>query len=412
LKPKTRQTEGKMSQQRGIHCAHTFSNLSRRDLLKRLGMSAAGILYAQNSAKAVQAKKVLDFWGTATLDIKKDWQQFTKATGIAVTFYDNGNDPGPVVQQLVQERQADWRHISGLQGGAEAELAKHNAIIPWDTSRIANYDKRWDVARNIEYTTVNGECYGIPTIINADSMIYRPDLAGPVESYEAIFDPLLKGKTAMEDAWINSVIMAAIYLKENGIFTIGQPGNLTETELRQVMSFLTEKAREGQFCRLWNGWSEAVNLIVSGEAYVMTGWEPIAIEARNRGVNAEYAEPREGFECWSNDLLLHPGARKAGLYDAAHQFAGWELSGYYGCVIAQQRGYAVPTEEAVNYAKSHPKEFNPQEIQALTDRVHRKFLVTRTKYTYWQNVMPDNRALYEEEWTRFRSVVNRVRTRK
>lgn len=401
-----------MSRQQGDSSGHTFSNLNRRDLLRRLGASAAGVFCSQVSVQAVQSKKVLDLWGTDTLDIKAGWREFKKATGVSVTFSNNHNDPGPVAQQLIQGKQADWRHVSALQGGAEAVLARHNAIIPWDTSRIPNYGKLWDFVRNLRYTQVHGERYGIPTIINADSMIYRPDLAGPVESFEAIFDPLLRGKTSMEDAWINSVIMTAIYLKENNIQTIGQPGNLTETELRQVMGFLTDKAREGQFCRLWQEWSEAVNLIVSGEAYVMTGWEPIAIEARNRGVDAGYAEPREGFECWSNDLLLHPGVLKDGVYDAAHRFADWELGGYYGCAIAKQSGYAVPTYEAVNYAASHPGDFNPQEIKDLTERVHNKFLLMQTKHTYWQNVMPDNRGLYEEEWAKFRSVVHRVRTKK
>lgn len=385
---------------------HTSSNMNRRDLLRRLGTSAAAMLCLQHHAKGMQARKFLDFWGTSTLDIKAEWGKFAGKTGVSVKFSDNGNDPGPVVRRLVQEKEASWRHISGLQGGAEAELARHDAIIPWDISRLSNYNKLWDLARDIKYTKVNGECYGIPTIINADSMIYRPDLAGPVESYEVIFEPLLKGKTAMEDSWINSVIMTAMYMKGNDIIKIDQPGNLTESELHQVMVFLTEKAKEGQFCRLWNGPDEAVNLITTGKAFVMTGWEPIVIEARSRGVNAEYAEPREGFEGWSNDLLLHPGAEKSGVYEAAHAFADWELGGYYGCVIARQSGYAVPTYEAVRYAESYPDEFSPQEIRKLTDRVLRKFIVT--KNTYWQNVMPDNRALYEEEWAKFRSLVNRV----
>jgi hypothetical protein len=33
-------------------------------------------------------------------------------------------------------------------------------------------------------------------------------------------------------------------------------------------------------------------------------------------------------------LLMHVGAEKHGTVEAAHQFANWELSGYYGCTLA------------------------------------------------------------------------------
>ncbi len=392
--------------------AHVHSNLSRRDLLRRLSVSAAGAFGAMRQARGIPEKKFLTLWGTATLNIGENgWQRFTRETAINVRFEDNKNDPGPIVQKLVEEGQANWRHISGLQGGAERVLAQNGAIIPWNISRLKNYDKLWPLVRNIPYTTYEKECYGIPTVINADSMIYRPDLAGHVKSYEAIFDPVFRGKTAMEDAWINSVILTAIYLKENGIFRIDKPGNLSESELREVMRFLVDHAKSGQFCRLWSGVEEAVNLISSGRAYVMMGWEPIAIEAANRGVPVKYAEPREGYEGWSNDLLLHPGAQKDGLLDTAHAFADWELGGYYGCMIALRSGYAVPTDAAVLYAQSHPEDFDPKEIKNLTKNVERKFLVMKADI-YWQNVMPENKKLYEEEWAKFREIVNNRRDRK
>jgi putative spermidine/putrescine transport system substrate-binding protein len=212
----------------------------------------------------------------------------------------------------------------------------------------------------------------------------------------------------MEDAWINSVIMTAIYLKENNITKIDKPGNLTETELREVMSFLTQHAKAGQFRRLWDGWGDAVNLIKTGEVFVMTGWEPIAIAAQKDGINVRYAEPREGYECWSNDLLLHPGAEKAGLLKTAHDFVDWELGGCYGCLIARSSGYAVPTDLAIHYAETHPREFNVLEIRKVIENVKRKFSKERSK-TYWQNVRPDHLRLYEEEWNKFREIVRRSR---
>jgi putative spermidine/putrescine transport system substrate-binding protein len=205
----------------------------------------------------------------------------------------------------------------------------------------------------------------------------------------------------MEDSWINSVIFTAIYLKGNSVMPINEPGNLTESELGAVMEFLIKKKREGQFRTFWNGWEDGVRLIKSGEVYAMTGWEPIVYEAQKAGIKAEYAVPREGFEGWSNDLIITPGAKERGLVELVHKFANWELSGFYGAELMMQRGYIVPNPAAVNYANtSH--EYDANELQRKLDHVRNKFLGRNTK-VFWQNTRPDNYRLYEEWWSKLRN---------
>lgn len=384
------------------------SNLSRRSLIKYLGLLGATTLVGLDAISCNGSKKQagireVNFWGTGTLDIGDKWKKVESEKGIHVAFEDNRNDPGPVITKLVRDREFLTRHVSGMQGGAERELVTSGAIIPWDLKLIPNYEKLWDWAKTISYTVVNGKHFGIPSVINADSMIYLPEFTGEITSYSSVFDPAFRGKTSMEDAWINSVIFAAIYLKESHLQKIQDPGNLTETELREVMRFLSDKARQGQFRKLWSGWTDGVQLIESKEVWVMTGWEPIVLEAQRRGVKAKYAVPREGYEGWSNDLLLHPGAKAAGLYEAAHELVNWELSGYYGCVLAETRGYIVPTDEGVHYAELHPEEFSPIKIKEMTENVKGKFFAMKGQ-VYWQNVRPNNFQLYEEEWSKFRSL--------
>ena len=332
------------------------SNTSRRAFLASSGALLSALAWPSLTTMGCRrGSRAINFWGTGTLDIG-DWSPFEASHRTRIEFEDNQNDPGPILTRLIRGREANKRHLSGLQGGAERELAQAGAIVPWNLDLIPNFKKLWSWAREIRYTIVDGEHFGIPTVINADSMIYLPERVS-VDSYAAVFDPDLRGKTSMEDAWINSVIFTAIYLKESNQQRIQDPGNLTESELDDVMRFLSDKAREGQFRKLWSGWKDGVELITNQEVWVMTGWEPIVYEAQRRGVKAAYAVPREGYEGWSNDMLLHPGAQADGLYEALHEFVDWELSGYYGCKLAQLRGYVVPTDESVRYAELHPNQF-------------------------------------------------------
>ncbi|NKJ04285.1 extracellular solute-binding protein [Rhizobium sp. SG741] len=376
------------------------SNLQRRDMLKLMGAGAAALSVGglgANSAMADEAS--VAFWATATLDIGDKWQEFASQSGVLPEFTDNGNDVGPVVARLAAGNANDLFDVGGFQGGAERELAKQGLIAPWDLSKIPNFAGIWQWAKDIPTLTYEGKQYGIPTVVNADSIIYRPDKLGKVDSYGVIFDPKLKGRVAMEDAWINSAIFTAIYLKGAENKPIKDPGNLSESELGLVMEFLIKHKKDGQFRTFWNGWEQGVQLVANEEVDAMTGWEPIVYEGRKRGLQVEYAAPVEGYEGWGNNTVLLKGAAGRGKADVAHKFVDSLLAGLYGCELGKARGYLVPTDNNLAYAKAHPDEYKADDVAKLADHVKAKF----SGKVYWQNCRPDNFQLYEEWWQKLRN---------
>lgn len=379
-----------------------FSNLSRRRLLQLSGAGAAtalaGGLGLPQAARA-QAAGTVAFWGTGTLDIGDAWDQLSADTGLAIDFTDNGNDMGPVVARLAAGNANALFDVGGFQGGAENELFRQGNIVPWDTSKLSNFDSMWQWARDIPYLRDGDAQIGLPTVVNADSIIYRRDKLGVVDSYGVIFDPALKGRVAMEDAWINSAIFTAMYLKESENAPIEEPGNLTEDELGLVMEFLIKHKRDGQFRTFWSGWEQGVQLVANEEVDAMTGWEPIVYEARRRGLDVAYAVPVEGYEGWGNNSVLLRGAADRALEDEAHAFADWLISGFYGATLAGMRGYVVPSDTTVAYAEANADAFDVEEISGIVQHVQDKF----QGKVYWQNVRPDNFQLYEEWWQRLRN---------
>ena len=377
------------------------SQLTRRQLVQGAALGASALaLGTLGIQRAARAADEINFWATGTLDIGDDgWEIFAKESRVKANFTDNGNDPGPVMAKLAAGNANDVYDVGGLQGGSEKELARRGLIAPWDLSQIPNYASLWQWAKDIQYLTYQGKIYGIPTVINADSIIALREKAGSVDSYGVVFDPKLKGKTAMEDAWINSVIFAAIYLKNSENAKIAEPGNLTADELGLVMEFLIKHKRDGQFRTFWNGWEQGLQLVANQEVWVMTGWEPIVYAARMRGVDCYYAVPKEGYEAWGNNTILLKGAVNRGLSKAAHQFANALLSGFYGCNLGMLRGYVVPTDNNVAYATAHSGAFDPANVKELAEHVKAKF----AGKVYWQNTRPDNFQLYEEWWQRLRN---------
>jgi putative spermidine/putrescine transport system substrate-binding protein len=377
------------------------SNSSRREFLKVTGLLSLGISVFGLSS-CFNENKSLKFYATGTLDIGDKWKSYEKDYKIKLLFSDNGNDTGPIIANMINGNAAYDFDIGGFLGGTERELAIAKKILPWDLSKIPNWEKTWDWIKEIPFCKVDGKQYGLPIVVNADSVIYLPDkIGGIVDSYEVVFDPKFKGRTAMEDSWINSVILTSIYLKENSITTITDPGDLTESELGFVMEYLIKKKREGQFKTFWKGWEDGLRLIKSGEVYAMTGWEPIVYAAQKAGINAQYAVPREGYEGWSNDLVICAGAEQRNMIDEVHMFANWELSGFYGCELAKQRGYIVPNNNSVEFAKKS-KQYDAIEQEKQLEHVRNKFLKQKGK-VYWQNTRPKNYKLYEDWWTKLRN---------
>jgi putative spermidine/putrescine transport system substrate-binding protein len=392
-----------MDHNRGRHLLSIGMALNRRQLLQAvaLGTSAAAFERVILPRKAMAAGKEIAFWASATLDIEDaGWKRFAADSGVDVSFTDNGNDPGPVVAKLAAGNANDTFDVGGLQGGSEKELARQGLIAAWDLSKIPNYAGVWQWAKDIPFLTYEGKVYGIPTVINADSIIVLEDKVGKsVDSYGIVFDPKLKGKTAMEDAWINSAIFTAIYLKNSENAKINEPGNLTPDELGLVMEFLIKKKKDGQFRTFWNGWEQGVQLVANQEVWAMTGWEPIVYAARSRGINVYYAAPKEGYEGWGNNTILLKGAVDRGLSDTAHTFANALLDGYYGCKLGVLRGYCVPTDRNFAYAEAHGDVADPVKVKELADHVKAKF----AGKVYWQNTRPDNFQLYETWWQKLRN---------
>lgn len=398
---------------------------SRRELLMMMGaLPVIGSLAACDSLSrnaAGSEATPLKFWGTGTLDIgAANWRLAKEAVGVDIVFEDNGNDLGPVVAQMVSGTAATRYDLGGVQGGAEPELFQAGKILPWEVEKLSAWDDIWEWVRDIPYIRQDGKQIGIPIVVNADSIIYRESVTGIVDSYSAVFDRKFKGRSSMEDSWMNSVIFTAIYMKEqniDGMSRIRDPGNLEVDELGTVIEFLKRHKRDGQFLKFWSGWQEGVDLITSGRVVVMTGWEPIVYAAHDRGISdVKYAVPIEGYEGWSNNLVLHSGAaNNEEVMHAAHRFANWLLSGDYGCILGAMRGYMVPTDGCVSRLQAGPMSYvdtnkngqnaavSREQATELRDHVRRKFDDQKGR-VYWQNARPKNYVLYERLWAELRII--------
>lgn len=386
--------------------------MTRRGFLRGMvaGFTATSLLQARGQ---LQRKGTLNLADIGVGDPGGDWSKFTSTTGWGVNLVAIGNAPSQVLNVLIAGGGRQVYDVIHIVGGMQKPLVENGLVVPIDPGRIPNWSRNTYIRDflapgkpGFRFIGYQNRIYGVPTILQGDSIAYLPDVTGPIDSYAALFDPKWRGFVALEDNFTTALQKTALYLKKSGLATINDPADMTPSEIRTVVDFLIEKKREGQFRVIWTSFEQAVDLLVRREVYVMDAWEPMVFEARRRGVNAAYARPKEGYLLWAMAAYIvnnprRPREREQGIYELLN----FMLGPWYGAKITLLRGY-MTNPEAVRYAREHPEEFTPQEAEEIA-RIHQN---VKSKFELggtWQNRWPTHIEEYEAQWARFKAAPSR-----
>jgi len=384
---------------------------SRRDLLKQsLALAAGASLTGLPWRSALAADNTIEFGDIGVGDPNGDWSKYAAGSGWNVNLVAFGNAPSAVLNVLLAGGGAQTYDIINIVGGMQKPLVENDLVEALDTAKMPNWGANTYIGQYLakgtpgfDFIGYNDSIYGVPSVLQGDSFAYLPEATGgALDSYGALFDPKFKGYVALEDNYTTAGQKTALYLKQSGMATIDKPHDLTESELKTVIDFLIEKKKEGQFRVIWSSFEQSVNLLVNKEVHVMDCWEPMVFVAKSKGVEAVYADPKEGYLLWAMAAYIVKNADRAPeRQEAAYKLLDFMLGGWYGATITGARGY-MTNPQAPEYAKNNAAEFPKEQadkIAAIDANVKKKF----DKGGTWQNRWPTNVELYESEWARFKA---------
>jgi spermidine/putrescine-binding protein len=376
----------------------------------RLGLGA-GLAAASlpGLLRPAHAAGTINFADIGVGDPNGDWSRYTASSGWGVNLVAIGNAPSAILNVLIAGGGTASYDVINIVGGMQKPLVENDLIEEIDTARLPNWAKNANIGEflgkgtpGFNFIGYQDKVYGVPTVLQGDSFAYLPEKTGPLDSYAALFDPKWKGYVALEDNYTTAGQKTALYLKHAGLASIGNPDDMTAEEFKTVIDFLIEQKKAGQFRVIWSSFQQAVDLIVNKEVYVIDCWEPMVFVAKSKGIDAVYADPKEGYLLWAMAAYLTKNAdRTPETTEAAYQLLDFMLGGWYGATITGMRGYMTNTL-APDYAKEHADEFpadQAQKVADITANVRRKFQKGGT----WQNRWPTVVDTYEAEWSRFKA---------
>lgn len=387
---------------------HFANALSRRDAL-RIALAAGVAAGTLGRFSPALAAGTINFADIGVGDTDGDWSRYTQVSGYNVNLVSIGNAPSAILNVLVAGGGTGTYDVINIVGGMQKPLVDNDLIDELDTAKIPNWQRNKNIAEflspgspGFNFIGYNGKIYGCPTVLQGDSFAYLPEKTGPLDSYAALFDPKFKGYVALEDNYTTAAAKTALYLKASGKAQIANVDDMTGAEIKTVVDFLIEQKKAGQFRVIWSSFQQAVDLLVNKEVYVMDCWEPMVFVAKSKGIDAVYADPKEGYLLWAMAAyIVKNPSRSPEQTAAAYALLDYMLGGWYGATITTLRGYMTNTD-APDFAKAHPEEFTPEEVakvESITANVRRKFAQGGT----WQNRWPTAVDAYEAEWSRFKS---------
>ncbi len=387
---------------------HFNLKMTRRDTLKfALGTASAATLARWTHTAA--AAGTVNFADIGVGDPGGDWSRYTQSSGYGVNLVSIGNAPSAILNVLVAGGGTGTYDIINIVGGMQKPLVDNNLIEELDISKLPNWAKDKNISEflasgtpGFQFIGYEDKIYGCPTVLQGDSFAYLPEKTGELDSYAALFDPKFKGYVALEDNYTTAGQKTALYLKASGKADIRTPDDMTAEEFKTVIDFLIEQKKAGQFRVIWSSFQQAVDLIVNKEVYVIDCWEPMVFVAKSKGINAVYADPKEGYLLWAMAAYIVKNPKRSPEQEAAaYQLLDFMLGGWYGAKITTMRGYMTNTD-APDYANAHANEFSADDaakVSSITENVRRKFAKGGT----WQNRWPTVVDTYESEWSRFKS---------
>ena len=329
-------------------------------LIKRAGISMGWPLETDTMFERNWSNYTIDAWtvdigslvGAGITGKSYDFDIYDDHSGLAGLLFDMvGGYKGFDIKNLPR-----WRE-------------ENIAPVVWDPPSVLTQDPLMAEKGYIEPAWVGGregmhktaKC--LWRFYNSDSVCYNPEFIerppSEVNSWAEILNREWKGKASIQDIDVIVIAEWAAYLFRSG--QIGPPeicvNDPTPTEINQIIDFLIDHKKAGQFKAFWPDLGFASSLHILREIVISDAWQPAVYFGREAGVPHYYGEldfSEGGYRCWywGSGVTF----REEKLMPSVYFLLDWKLSGEHQA-FQTTLGYTDAT-----YTSRESKEFCGPEL--------------------------------------------------
>jgi spermidine/putrescine transport system permease protein len=214
-------------------------------------------------------------------------------------------------------------------------LLRQRWLSPLDKAQIPNLERNLD-PQFLDRPFDPGNLYSVPYTWGTTGIGYRKDRVGQIaDGWQALWDAQYRGKIVMLDDMRENFGAA---LKLSG-FSI----NSRDPVQLEAAKALLDKQKP--LLQAYNS-SNFQDLLVSGDAWLVQGWNGQIVKAARENPNIGYFLPKEGTTLFIDSFCIPAGASHKAL---AHQFINYMLEPETAAAVVNHTGYTVANRAARPY---------------------------------------------------------------
>lgn len=240
-------------------------------------------------------------------------------------------------------------------------LLENDLLAPIDTSKLSNWGSLAETFRDAKGVTVDGKVMMVPISSGPHGIIYSTkDFPDGVDSYTALFDPVNKGKVALDGGWLTALADTAL---ASGI---KDPIAMTDTQVGEMKDKIIAALKDGQFRTVSQSDSDQANLFKSGEIVLADGGRGTAEQINSEDESVTWVAPKEGSLSWVCGLGISAEAANT---EAAYAF----INDYIGTAtqaVVGDAGYVITNPTALpDVSEEFRKTADPAEVKGTIPQV-------------------------------------------
>lgn len=320
----------------------TTGSIGRRTLLRAAGTSALALALhplGVRRANAEDMAKELRWFEYSHIQKPYFYEPFTESTGIKLVLGSISNDD-TTLAMLKAGGTRDWDvfHMGDLKN--HPILVRDKLVQPLDYDQIPNAKAILPVFRafvDAQLKGSDGKIYGLPNRWGVDTLGYRTDAMDPPETMKVLWDEKYKGKIAMPDYALYSIIYAAQYL--------GIPRQdyyrLSTKQLEECKKALI--AQKPLLKAYWLSDSDVISMWTNGEISIAgASWAGTIATLRENNVPVARTVPKEPAFGFINVAYISADS-PAPAVAASYKFLDYIIGPVFGERIGLKGRYAIVT---------------------------------------------------------------------
>lgn len=313
--------------------------------MKKIIIGTALTITLATTLSASETLKLLTWKGYAPSELVN---KFEKETGIDVKITYSNNEE--MIAKLRATRGAGFDLVQPSQDRITFVQKKYPIYQPIDFSKVNTTQLITSMVDAVKKNTnVDGKAYGVPFCYGTTGLIVNKKNAPDANDWSDLWNPKYKGKISYRLK--RPLLIATAFGMGENPFALYDDKKGYKALMKRVEKKLIDNKHLVK--NYWTSGDTQVNIIKSGDADVISGWDGKGWTLHKTNPNIDFIAPKSGALGWIDTFAIPAKAKNV---DAAYKWINFMLEAKNAAYFTNKEGYGTASNGSTQYLNQEIKD--------------------------------------------------------